>query len=40
MYRFMKRFFNGFLNLLRAEFILYSVLAALGGIVYIIQAIF
>jgi len=36
----MNRFFKGFMNLLRAEFILYSVLAIVGGIVYIIQAIF
>jgi hypothetical protein len=35
----MRRLFRGFLKILQAEFILYGVLAALGGIVYIIQAI-
>jgi hypothetical protein len=36
----MKRLFTGFLTILKAEFILYGVLAVLGGLVYLIQAVF
>ena len=37
---FMERLFKGFFNLIKAEFILYGVLAALGCIVYLLQLFF
>lgn len=36
----MGQFFRGFFNLIKAEFILYAVLAALGCVVYILQLFF